>query len=204
MAARILPACRVCGKPAVSSQVRFCSDACRFWAKVERKGPDDCWEWVAKARGAFGYGAFRYQGRTTLSHRVAFRLEHGDPPRGAYVLHRCDNPACVNPAHLYLGDHAQNMADMKNRNRAGMKGRRHSPEVVARIVAARAANPPVRSDAGKAAMSAYMKERWKSTEWRAHMKVKTSKPRGPMSAETRARYAAYWASLKKPKNEGSH
>lgn len=81
----------------------------RFWAKVDKAG--ECWLWTA-ARAARGYGAFYFRGGNNLSHRVSYELTFGPVPAGLWVLHHCDNPPCVRPDHLFLGDHAANMADM--------------------------------------------------------------------------------------------
>jgi hypothetical protein len=80
-----------------------------FWSKV-KKGPG-CWEWQA-GRDPNGYG--RYGG--PLAHRVAWTLTNGDPGR-QYVLHRCDNPPCVRPSHLFLGTQQDNLADMRRKGR---------------------------------------------------------------------------------------
>jgi hypothetical protein len=89
----------------------------RFWAKVDKSG--ECWEW----RGALqtkGYGVIRIDGRLQLTHRVSHDLEVG-PVEGLNVLHRCDNPKCVRPSHLFLGTQADNMTDKASKGRASKK-----------------------------------------------------------------------------------
>lgn len=87
----------------------------RFWEKVE-KGPG-CWIWTG-ARSE-NYGHFKKHGKVCRAHVVSYELATGNPvPYRMYVLHRCDNPPCVNPAHLFLGDHQANMTDKKTKNRA--------------------------------------------------------------------------------------
>lgn len=91
----------------------------RFWAKVDRRGPDDCWLWAASLNN-WGYGRFRLNGRARSAHVIAWTLARGDIPAGLFVLHNCpsgDNPACVNPGHLWLGTHQDNMDDMARKGR---------------------------------------------------------------------------------------
>jgi hypothetical protein len=87
----------------------------RFVSKTEGK-ESGCIEWTAcKLKG--GYGQFKYDGKVWLAHRFAWMLENGDIPEGMHVLHKCDNPKCVNTYHLFLGTHAQNMADRDDKGR---------------------------------------------------------------------------------------
>lgn len=84
----------------------------RFWSKIEMRGSVPCWAWTA---GTFrsGYGAYKWEGKIRRAHRVAWELCYGPIPDGLHVLHRCNNRACCNPVHLYLGDHFDNMRDRK-------------------------------------------------------------------------------------------
>lgn len=88
----------------------------RFWSKVNIAGPKDCWLWTA-ATSTAGYGVFRFNGLNKIASRFAYHLANGDIPEDLEVLHRCDTPACCNPAHLFLGTHIQNMQDKLNKGR---------------------------------------------------------------------------------------
>lgn len=100
----------------------------RFWAKVSREHPEGCWVWIANKNNK-GYGLFRARRlgfyEKVLAHRLSFMDAFGPIPKGGCILHKCDNPSCVNPAHLSLGTHAQNMSDMFSKGRAkpGRTGR---------------------------------------------------------------------------------
>jgi hypothetical protein len=91
----------------------------RFWEKVARRGPDDCWEWQA-CRNASGYGQLALSAPSSRhigAHRFSALLHFGPFHSRLFVCHHCDNRVCVNPAHLYLGTPKQNAEDMSNRAR---------------------------------------------------------------------------------------
>ena len=84
-------------------------------------------------RNAGGYGL----AGCGLVHRQAYREAFGEIPEGMMVLHKCDNPACANPEHLFLGNNASNMADMKNKGRGRARPGEHSPNAKLTMVEAR-------------------------------------------------------------------
>lgn len=88
----------------------------RFWSRVDIKGDDDCWEWT-RSRSPKGYGRIDLNNTSYRAHRVSYYLEHGVEP-DKMVLHSCDNPACVNPAHLSTGTAAENSRQMVDRGRS--------------------------------------------------------------------------------------
>lgn len=109
-------------------------DTSRFWEKVEVLGEDDCWEWKAsKVRG--GYGQFWIHGEQVKSHRVAWIITNGQIPLGMLACHKCDNPGCCNPNHLFMGSHKDNAVDKVKKGRAATgdkNGARIKPEKLAR------------------------------------------------------------------------
>jgi hypothetical protein len=106
----------------------------RFWRFVKKT--NTCWLWTG-ATTAFGYGLINAGGRagkTTRAHRISYTLHVGPIPAGLCVLHRCDTPACVNPAHLFLGTYDDNNKDMKAKGRCDRlkrpKGEQHGCSVL--------------------------------------------------------------------------
>lgn len=102
----------------------------RFWSKVDKTG--DCWEWNA-AKLPFGYGLFGSNGKTFRAHRVAWELTFGKIEGRLLVCHKCDNPPCVNPDHLFLGTHKDNFDDMVSKNRSQFEVKL-SEEIVRKMV----------------------------------------------------------------------
>ncbi len=115
-----------CRKPSGMAVRKYCSARCHddarrvtdisahFWSKVEKT--DGCWLW----RGPFWgkrYGSFKAHRKVYSAHRFAYELTYGPIPAGLWVLHRCDNPPCVRPDHLFLGTHQDNMDDKIKKGR---------------------------------------------------------------------------------------
>lgn len=98
----------------------------RFWAKVKVGGDDECWPWTAGST-SYGYGVFHpSKSETVGAHRFSLSLKLGrELGPGLYACHTCDNPVCVNPAHLYEGTHQQNVDDCvsRGRHKRGAMGR---------------------------------------------------------------------------------
>jgi hypothetical protein len=118
--------------------VRILPIEVRFWAKVKKT--DGCWQWTGAATPD-GYGflarAINGERHPLRAHRFSWELHRGPVPEGLWVLHRCDNPRCVNPDHLFLGDRTANMRDCaaKGRIRGGgprktvcIRGHEYTPD----------------------------------------------------------------------------
>lgn len=95
----------------------------RFWSRIKKAGPDDCWEWQRHLHRD-GHGQVWWNGKMQYAHRIAYELTKGETPKNTSVLHSCDNPPCCNPAHLFAGTQFDNMQDKEAKGR-GAKGEKH-------------------------------------------------------------------------------
>lgn len=101
----------------------FCSYECRILGSIEidEKG---CWNWIGVFAGG-GYGRLRFHGKNIPSHRLSYILFKGEIPEGLWVLHKCDNKACCNPDHLFLGTVKDNVRDAMIKGLVNIKGVRN-------------------------------------------------------------------------------
>lgn len=143
----------------------------RLLSRIEVCDQTGCWNWTA-SKTQRGYGQFWNGVTMRSSHRVSYELHRGPIAEGMHVLHRCDNPACINPDHLFLGTNADNMADRDAKGR-GARGQRYkftklTPEDVLAIRAAEGTEGPARhAIAAKYGISnKYIRKIWDRKSWR--------------------------------------
>lgn len=142
----------------------------RFWAKVDRRNPNECWPWIAKAViTSLEYGAIAVQtGCVTGAHRVSWALANGPIDETAHILHTCDYPRCCNPNHLYDGTPADNVRDMveRSRNYTGEMTAERIRRVSETKRKNRAAGKYKQSDLQRETARKVLKKRWADPEWR--------------------------------------
>ena len=117
--------CAHCGidfqAKSIYSNTKHCSHICRFKAILPSTFDDECFIWPMSKNKVSGYGQFNtYDGNkviTSYAHRMSYEAFFGHLPEGAFVLHKCDNPSCINPNHLFLGSQSDNMVDMTTKGR---------------------------------------------------------------------------------------
>jgi len=97
----------------------------RFWDKVQKT--NNCWLWTASKKST-GYGTFGFAKKVHKAHRVSWILHNGHIPEGLCVCHKCDNPSCVRPDHLFLGTVIENVRD-RDRKKRKSQGRGHSATI---------------------------------------------------------------------------
>jgi hypothetical protein len=93
-----------------------------FWGRVNIKSQDECWNWTGGLDGN-GYGRLDFKGKRYGSHRLSYILSIGDIPGGMFVCHKCDNPLCCNPSHLFIGTLQDNNADRVKKGRSATGNR---------------------------------------------------------------------------------
>lgn len=103
-----------------------------FWNRIDRSDPNSCWNW-SKSRTKAGYGRVWIYPKLVYAHRIAWMLTYGEIKEELCVCHHCDNPSCVNPSHLFLGTHQENMRDSSRKGRTRNDPHRGSRHALAKL-----------------------------------------------------------------------
>jgi HNH endonuclease len=121
--------CEYCKKPFnVRSGVKECSMKCKLLNRSKKEG--NCLIWT-RAPNSSKYGRFNQNRKNYSPHRASYETFNGEIPNGYLVLHKCDNPRCINPKHLFLGTHKENTHDMMKKDRmANFKGENNSKAIL--------------------------------------------------------------------------
>jgi hypothetical protein len=134
--------CRTCGTDFIPHGTRnyYCSLDCVFWSKVTKSTFDACWPWTGAMSKTNGYGVLKWNTKRYKAHQIAWKIYFGAVPvepnpsyHGICVLHKCDNPSCCNPNHLFIGTQTDNIKDMIiKRRRRSYIGERNPSAVLSR------------------------------------------------------------------------
>lgn len=140
--------CKQCGREfrtrnRARSVATYCSPRCSSMSRrkdvkqtladfIQTGHPDECWEWKGTTDPK-GYGRFARNGRNLLAHRASWEVVNGPIPEGLCALHKCDNPACCNPNHLFIGTKRDNALDRTRKGRTGKRPPTLTPEQDAEV-----------------------------------------------------------------------
>jgi len=154
-----MPACKVCGATFDGPyRAKYCSLKCQLMSRVQKLG-SGCWEWTGTLFQS-GYGAINTGKKIETTHRASYIAHIGVIPEGMFVCHTCDNRKCVNPDHLFIGTHRDNMRDMANKGRDAWSGKKFSDEYRKKLSIAHLNSSYVMTEDHKNKLKIRLRERW--------------------------------------------